>query len=64
MSLDCDCILPPAGLGLADQVDSLCRALGIPNPKLSAGQLTHRASRWMALLVSQSLQLLVFSCSF
>jgi hypothetical protein len=39
-----------AGLGLADQVDSLCRALGIPNPRLSAGQLTHRASRWMALL--------------
>ena len=56
MCLCFDCIPPLVGLGLADQVDSLCRALGIPNPKLSAGQLTHRASRWMALLVSQSLQ--------
>ena len=40
-----------AGLGLADQVEVACLALGIPNPNLSPSQRTHRSSRWMALLV-------------
>ena len=40
-----------AGLGLADQVEAVCLALGIPNPNLSPSQRTHQSSRWMALLV-------------
>jgi len=39
-----------AGLGLADRVEAVCLALGIPNPNLSPSQRTHRSSRWMALL--------------
>ena len=39
------------GLGLADRVDALCRRFGIPDPKLTSGQLTLTSSRWMSLLV-------------
>ncbi len=40
-----------AGIGLADQVEAACRALGIPNPHLSRAQMNHRSTRWMGLLV-------------
>ena len=41
-----------AGIGLADQVETVCRRLGLPNPRLTPEQMKHSSTRWMALLVS------------
>lgn len=38
------------GLGLADSVEALCRALGIPDPHLSLSQMKRSSVRWMQRL--------------
>ena len=43
-----------AGIGLADQVEAVCRRLGLPNPRLTPEQMKHSSTRWMALLVSST----------